>query len=64
MFVGITAVQRKQKINHLSKLTKKVFNSSQQLSSKYKSFGFLVSRETVVLRWWESETKVEFYQTS
>ena len=26
--------------------------------------GFLVSRETVVLRRWESETKIWFYQTS
>ena len=55
MFVGITAMQRKQKTNHLSKLTKKVSNSSQQLTSKYKPFGFLVSRGTVVLRRWESE---------
>ena len=26
--------------------------------------GFLVSKETVVLRQWESETKIWFYQTS
>ena len=26
--------------------------------------GFLVSKETVVLRRWESETKIWFYQTS
>ena len=25
--------------------------------------GFLVSKETVVLRRWESETKIKFYQT-
>ena len=26
--------------------------------------GFLVSKETVVLRWWKSETEIAFYQTS
>ena len=26
--------------------------------------GFLVSKETVLLRRWESETKIRFYQTS
>ena len=26
--------------------------------------GFLVSKETVVLRWWESETKIGFHQRS
>ena len=28
------------------------------------SFGFLVSKETRILRRWESETKIWFYQTS
>ena len=26
--------------------------------------GFLVLKETVVLRWWEGETKIGFYETS
>lgn len=26
--------------------------------------GFLVSKETVLLHWWESETKIWIYQTS
>ena len=26
--------------------------------------GCLVSKETVVLHWWESETKIRFYQRS
>ena len=26
--------------------------------------GFLVSKETVVLHWWKSETKIWFYQMS
>ena len=27
-------------------------------------YGFLVSKETVILHWWESETKIGFNQTS
>ena len=34
------------------------------IDTELRNGGFLVSKETVVLRRWESETKIGFYQTS
>ena len=36
---------------------------SHSLQTGISMHGFLVSKETVVLRWWESETIIGFYQT-
>ena len=39
-------------------------NSTSSFSNNVSINGFLVSKATAVLRRWESETKVGFYQTS